>query len=143
MTAERITPDEARRLRERAEDVAHLWGSPEPPEDGANAADLMWFAAMDAADLLERLAAEVDSLNHEIMGYQVDGGYDKGHEHGALVAVKYRDEAKRLAADNVRLRAALYVACPAIEILREKCINDEAKLIVQQALDLIDAALSD
>lgn len=48
----------------------------------------------------------------------------------------------RLTADNDRLRAALHVAQPAVEILREKCVNDEARAVVQQALDLMEAALS-
>lgn len=60
-----ISADEARRLREAATAVADAWGNPEPPEDDMNAADRMWFVAMDAADTLVHAAAEVERLTAE------------------------------------------------------------------------------
>lgn len=60
--SDRISAVEARRLREAAEEVAHIWGHPDPPDDDLNAADRMWFVAMDAADDMDRLAASVERL---------------------------------------------------------------------------------
>lgn len=47
------------------------------------------FDAGSYVDQLERQAAEMDRLQHEIMGYQSPGGeYDRGHEHGSAVAAE-------------------------------------------------------
>jgi hypothetical protein len=53
---------------------------------------------------LEDLMAEVALLNHEVMGYQVSDGYDKGFEHGQSGAVA---EVLSLRAEVERLRSCM------------------------------------
>lgn len=47
---------------------------------------------------IELLRAERDDLLDEITGYQVDGGYQKGYEHGMAAAEQFKAEADRLRA---------------------------------------------
>lgn len=48
-----------------------------------------------ARDDVFALLDEIDRLNHEVMGYQVDAGYAKGYEHGSLAATKRAAETCR------------------------------------------------
>lgn len=58
---------------------------------------------------LDASRAEVERLTHEIMGYQVDDGYAKGHEHGqastVAIVLELRAEIERLRAENAELQS--------------------------------------
>lgn len=43
--------------------------------------------------LLHAAADAIERLNYEIMGYQVRGEYEKGHEHGTLAGLKHAKRA--------------------------------------------------
>lgn len=47
------------------------------------------------APVLAERDAEIDRLHLDIQGYQVGGGYERGHEHGSAVAAKLRAELQR------------------------------------------------
>lgn len=71
------------------------------PETGAFGSDDEYAAwavnkvlAVVAPVLADR-DAEIDRLHLDIQGYQVGGGYERGHEHGSAVAAKLRAELQR------------------------------------------------
>lgn len=83
--------------------------------DLAEARQLLRQALADAASFIEAqradvdlLRAEFDRLNLDLQGYQGDGAYEKGWEHGAATAAKFRAEADRLRAERDEARE--YVA---------------------------------
>jgi len=45
------------RLRDQSEEVAQLYGDPDPPEGDVKLADSLWFNAQDAADYADRFSA--------------------------------------------------------------------------------------
>jgi len=56
---------------------------------------------------ISRLEAERDALNEQMMTVQVGSEYQLGHEHGSVVAVKYKAERDAARADADRLAEAL------------------------------------
>jgi hypothetical protein len=42
------------RLRDQSEEIAKLYGDPDPPEDDVKLADTLWFNAQDVADYADR-----------------------------------------------------------------------------------------
>lgn len=81
-------------------------------------AGVLAFSSENGAEQIARAAiaaseAEIDRLNHEVAAHQVSDGYEKGHEHGSRVAVRYKSErdaaivrAENAEALNAALRAA-------------------------------------
>jgi hypothetical protein len=60
-----------------------------------------WLAsqlAVVVAPVLAERDAEIERLHLDIQGYQVGGGYERGHEHGSAVAAKLRAERDELRA---------------------------------------------
>lgn len=75
-----------------------------------------WIDRIEALDRrVIELEAKNEKLQHEVMVHQVGDGYNKGHEHGSLVAVKYRDERNRALDKVSRLRTGLREAVEALE----------------------------
>lgn len=93
-----------------------------------------------AYHLLNELQAEVERLNLEIQGYQVDDGYGKGWEYGTSTAVKIKAERDELKAriDAALTRLDAFIEAPAPDNVHEELWEHVDEVLAVRAVLLGD-----